>query len=306
MALAMARSRELLEADRAHEAELAAEVEAETERLLAATEALEREAAQRAEAERRLATTERLRFVGDLASSLALELANPLQYVRDALVVVAEARDDLVAAQRALDAWLDGAPDPACARAIRERAERERLALVAEDLDPSIALCHEGVERVTEIVDALKQLSPPGAEDYALVDMGALVQTALTLTRNQFKYVADLDYEASPAPHIPGDASSLQQVLINLIVNAAHAMETGEAAERGRLTVRVREEAGGVAVSIGDTRGGIPDAVRERMFEPFVLHDQGGRPRHRAGARDRPLDRGGAPRRSPAVRHARG
>lgn len=114
-----------------------------------------------------------------------------------------------------------------------------------------------------------------------MADLNAIIETTLTVARNEWKYVADaatdLDAGLPPLACHPGE---LGQVLLNLIVNSAHAIEevAGRGVgEKGRITISTRRQDGWAAIRVEDTGAGIPEAVRPRIFEPFFTTKPAGR-----------------------------
>ncbi|MCB0329801.1 MAG: hypothetical protein KDD70_09060, partial [Bdellovibrionales bacterium] len=131
----------------------------------------------------------------------------------------------------------------------------------------------EGAESVARIVRSMKAFSHPGTEDKAYLDINEAIESTATVSRNEWKYVADMTLNLDPSiPMVRGYAGELSQVFLNLIVNAAHAIgdatEGGKAGKRG-ITITTRHRQGIVEISISDAGIGIPVEIRERIFDPF-------------------------------------
>jgi len=145
----------------------------------------------------------------------------------------------------------------------------------------AIAQSREGIGRVSAIVGALKEFSHPGGQDTAPVDLNRAIQATVEVSRNEWKYVAALDTDLAPdLPTVPGFAGELNQVLLNLIVNAAHAVGDSlgpDPEARGRIRVTTRAERVGVVVAVHDSGPGVPHELRDRLFDPFFTTKEVGK-----------------------------
>jgi len=234
----------------------------------------EREAAEQARQrmEVELRHAQKLESIGQLAAGIAHEINTPIQYIGDNLRFIQEAAEELLGA---LDA---GPRDPGGAvlegepRALRERLAAADLDYLRRELPKAARQSLEGVARVSRIVGAMKEFSHPGSESKTLADLNRAIESTVTVSRNEWKYVADLVLELDPGlPAVPCHSGEINQVVLNLIVNAAHAIGdlVGNSGQMGRITVRTRSEPGRVAIQVEDTGGGIPEAIRNRIFDPF-------------------------------------
>ncbi|WP_439638866.1 two-component system sensor histidine kinase NtrB [Nevskia sp.] len=215
--------------------------------------------------EMELRQAQKLESLGQLAAGIAHEINTPLQFVGDNLHFIHESFDAL---GKVVDAG----------RALRDgqlAAERFDAALADADVDylrqrvpRAIGRSIEGVHRVAAIVDAMKRFSHPRSE-LAEVDINASLADALTVAHNQYKYVADVVTDYGELPRVIAHGGDLNQVFLNLLVNAAHAIEARGDGQRGTITVRTAAVDGQVQIDIGDTGTGIPEAIRQRVFDPF-------------------------------------
>ena len=131
----------------------------------------------------------------------------------------------------------------------------------------------EGIDRVAKIVRAMKEFSHPGNEGKVASDVNKLIENTITVAHNEWKYVADLvtDFDAS-LPFVPCITGEFNQVILNLIVNAAHAIGDRikeEGSQKGLITISTRALAETVEVRVEDTGTGIPEEARSKVFYPF-------------------------------------
>ena len=154
------------------------------------------------------------------------------------------------------------------------------LAYLEENVPTSFERTFQGIDRVREIVLAMKEFSHPDQREKAALDLNRIIENTLTVARNEYKYVADVETTFGDIPPVRGHAGEIGQVLLNLIVNAAHAIDDAvEGTDRrgtiGIVTARDSDER--VCLSISDTGTGIPEDARGRVFDPFFTTKEVGR-----------------------------
>ena len=215
----------------------------------------------------------KLEAVGRLSAGIAHEINTPTQFVSDNVQFLSDAIERLKAL---FQAWDDARPrlGPE-ARKTLERVERKcRLTYLRDEVPRAVAQSLEGLDRIATIVQAMKEFSHPGTgSERTLVDVNRCIDTTVTVARNEWKYVADveLNLEAS-LPPVSGLSNDLNQVFLNMIVNAAHAIRARvEAApgEKGRIVLSTHAANDHVVVSVKDDGCGMPTSVVERIFDPF-------------------------------------
>ena len=145
---------------------------------------------------------------------------------------------------------------------------------LAEEIPSAIEQSREGVQRVTSIVRAMKEFSHPGTKEKVLLDINKIIDTTVTISRNEWKYVADLEMDLDESlPSVPCLSDEMSQVFLNLIVNAAQAIgeQLGDNPEGPKGTIRIttRPLEREVEIRISDTGPGIPEEVRQKIFDPF-------------------------------------
>ena len=224
-----------------------------------------------------LAQAQKLEAIGQLASGIAHEINTPIQYIGDNIRFLKDGFDDLITLLEKYNQLLaavqgNAANEGITGEIVRAAAEID-LDYLATEMPRAIEQSQEGVERVIEIVRAMKEFAHPGVEEKTSVDLNRALESTLTVARNEWKYVADLqkDFD-SDLPLVSCLPGELNQVILNLIVNAAHAIseviEEGSGT-KGTITVSTRKVGAEAEIRVSDTGAGIPEEIRTRIFEPF-------------------------------------
>jgi signal transduction histidine kinase len=223
----------------------------------------------RRELEAQLQRAQKMESLGQLASGIAHEINTPTQYISDNLRFLQTAFDALDGAIDGIRALLDDQAIPPTTRsAFDALAEEAELDFYAEEVPAAVTQSLEGLERVASIVAAMKAYAHP-CETKEPTDLDQVVRTAAAMSKNEWKYVADLQLELDGTlPAVPCVAGEISQVVLNLIVNAAHAIGSSERG-RGTITIRSTPRDDGVAVVVEDDGGGIPRHLVNRVFDPF-------------------------------------
>lgn len=231
---------------------------------------LKREAASNASLTKLLDEAVRLRAIGELAAGIAHEINTPVQYIGDNLLFLTRAFDGLLGV---VDVCAAASEEPTDANtaALRERLGATRLDFLRSQVPPALEQSLEGVERVAAIVRAMKEFAHPGDGAPSATDLAHLVLNTLTVSANEWKYVAEVETDFEDGmPDVVCCADEMSQVLLNLLVNAAHAIEeVVEGGERGLIKVCVRQDGEHAVVAIADTGRGMNEETRERVFDPF-------------------------------------
>ena len=235
--------------------------------------------------QRQLTQAQRLESVGQLAAGIAHEINTPTQFVSDNTRFLQNAfpkfQDLLTRYRRLLDACRRGPIPLTILDEVEAAAGQARLDYLMEQVPEAIADSLEGLERVTKIVHAMKDFAHPGQQSMSAADLNNAIQSTVTVTRNEWKYVADLKLELDPElPQVPCMLAEFNQVILNIVVNAAHAIAdaVGEGGqEKGTITICTRRVAGEVEIRISDTGTGIPEQCRDRIFDPFFTTKEPGK-----------------------------
>jgi two-component system NtrC family sensor kinase len=227
-----------------------------------------------ADLERQLAQANQLEAIGRLSAGIAHEINTPIQYVSDNTRFVADTCGDVLSSLGEIADLVSGQPPDLAwlQHQLRAILERLDLAFVAEEVPSALSQSLEGLDRVGGIVRAMKEFSHPG-HDRSEVEINRVVETTVQVSRNEWKYVAELQLDLDPhvgvVPCIEGE---VKQVLLNLVVNAAQAIAERNCRgdERfGRILVRTRRLQDDVVIAVQDDGIGMDEAVRQRVFDPF-------------------------------------
>jgi len=227
-----------------------------------------------------LRSAQKLEAVGRLAAGIAHEINTPVQFITDNTRFLEGAVQGLLKVMEAQRAALAGHPPPApVAAALEALAAEVDLPYLLEQLPSTFSETLEGLRRVAGIVRAMKEFAHPDQKEMVATDLNRALQATLEVARNEYKYVAEVEVDFGELPLVTCHAGDLNQVFLNVIVNAAHAIGDvmRRTQQKGVIRVQTALEEGSVRISIGDTGGGIPEEVRDRIFDPFFTTKEVGR-----------------------------
>ena len=230
-----------------------------------------------------LAQAQKLESVGRLASGVAHEINTPVQFVTDSVYFVREAVTgfvELTEKYRVLcAAALEGKFIEEAAHTAQDAEEAADLPYLLEQVPKALARSLEGLDRIATIVRSMKEFAHPDQKEMAATDLNQAIQSTLVIARNEYKYVAELELDLGEIPPVRCFMGDLNQVVLNIIVNAAHAIAdvVKGTDQRGRLGVRTRQEGESVLIEISDTGTGIPEAARAHVFDPFFTTKEVGK-----------------------------
>jgi len=233
---------------------------------------------QKTKLEEELFQARKLEAIGTLAAGISHEISTPLQFVSNNVQFLGKACSDVF---KMMDNYrkepAESAKDvrvPSIACKNQKETVEARLAFLRKEAAKADGQCRDGVERIAGIVKAMRDFAH-GREDSerTTADINKAVESAIALSRNEWKYAAEMETKLDSAlSPVSCYLSEIRQVVINLIVNAAQAIEaSGEAqrTDRGKITVTTRCEGDSATISVSDTGAGIPENLRDRVFEPF-------------------------------------
>lgn len=229
---------------------------------------------------------QKLESVGRLAAGIAHEVNTPTQYVGTNVDFLEESCRDIFELMTIYQEMIEAAetgniPEELTSRA-KEALEEADWEFLQEEVPTAIAQSKEGINRVTTIVRAMKEFAHPGNREKELVNLNSIIETTITVARNEWKYVADVATELDEKlPMVPCLSNDIGQVILNILVNAAHAIEEqlGEnmAGQKGAITIGTDFDEDWVEMRISDTGSGIPKAIRKRIYDPFFTTKEVGK-----------------------------
>jgi signal transduction histidine kinase len=250
---------------RQHLAALENTIRVRTASVVLVNEQLREQMRLREAAEVELGLVQKLESVGRLAAGIAHEINTPIQYISDSVHFLGAAFEDLLAVVTTLQQGQ--APS----------AEID-LAFLREEVPRSIARTVEGTRRVASIVGAMREFAHPDGSEKTPSDLNRALETTLQIARNEYKYVALIEFDRGEIPEVVCNVGELSQVFLNLIVNAAHAVaDAGRNAESGRIAIRSRLEGDSVELSFEDNGCGIPKEIIDKIYDPFFTTKEVGR-----------------------------
>jgi len=201
---------------------------------------------------------QKLESVGRLAAGIAHEINTPVQFIGDNVSFLHRAFTNLLEYLRAPEQERDRA------------AEELDIEFLVEEVPDAIAQTRHGVDRVASIVRAMKFFGHPNDTEKIAVNLNEAVQNTIIVAFNELKYVAEVRTELAELPPVPAHLGDINQVVLNLLVNAAHAIgDRVTEGDRGTITVRTRHSGEHAVIEVADTGTGIPSHVVDKIFDPF-------------------------------------
>jgi signal transduction histidine kinase len=223
---------------------------------------------------------DKMASIGQLAAGIAHEINTPTQFLSDNTVFLRDSLKDLLGFLA--DLRQECAPSGPGPVSLTERMEALDLDYLIEEIPRAIQQSQEGVTRVARIVSAMKDFSHPSSDGKNLVDLNQAITTTITVSRNEWKYVATLETDFDPElPKVPCSLGEFNQVILNLLVNSAHAIRDAQAGQPsgslGQIRVSTRWKGVSVEIQVADTGAGIPKEIQPRIFEPFFTTKEVGK-----------------------------
>jgi PAS domain S-box-containing protein len=242
-----------------------------------------------AQLQAQLLHSSKLESIGTLAAGIAHEINTPVQFVGDNIKFLGDALNDLFQLIQETRSSLEKAAQndavSSCLDDFKKSAERADFAFLQEEAPSAIQQSMEGVKRVADIVKAMRAFSHPDAGEKTVADLNTCVNDTVVISRNEWKYAADLTTDLDPdLPYVLCHKGAINQVLMNLIVNAAHSIESKQGAEtgqdisgKGSIGIKTYSSDEMVVIEISDTGTGIPESIRSKLFDPFFTTKEVGK-----------------------------
>lgn len=236
-----------------------------------------RDVTERKRMELQLQQTRKLESIGQLAAGIAHEINTPAQYVLDNVGFLHDACGDLLAVcdefQKLLGAVKDSQLSPDQLSRAEQSLKTANYEFLSTEVPAAIAQSREGIRHIAKIVQAMKDFSRPSTDVKAPANLNQALETTLTISHHQWAAVAEvalnLQQDLPLVPCLPGEVN---QVFLNVLVNAAQAVadKLKDSGKKGVIGVSTIALADRVQIRISDTGNGIPEKIRDRVFDPFV------------------------------------
>ncbi|MDH3767623.1 MAG: ATP-binding protein [Gammaproteobacteria bacterium] len=240
---------------------------------------------ERRDLEQQLMQAKKMESIGQLAAGIAHEINTPAQFVGDNTRFLKESFEDILALNESYKKLLDSARSGPVPQEILDQTDSAVKAAdpeyLVEEIPPAIDQSLDGISRISHIVRAMKEFSHPGGKEREPVDLNKAISNTIIVASNEWRYVAEIETDLDESlPSVPCTPQSITQVVLNLIVNASHAIvdALGDSpTDKGLIQISTKRIDGYVEIRITDSGCGIPEEIRDRVFDPFFTTKEVGK-----------------------------
>ena len=234
--------------------------------------------------EEKLQRGQKLESIGQLAAGIAHEINTPTQYVGDNVRFLKDSFLDfstvLEKTGQMLESCRTNNINPELVAEVEKTIEQADIEYLMEEIPKSFVQALDGIGRISKIVQSMKDFAHPGSTDKRAADLNKSIESTITVASNEWKYVAEIvtDYDKT-LPLVPCLIGEFNQVVLNMIVNAAHAISdvNGESGAKGTISISTRHKDDWAEIRISDTGAGIPEDIRKKIFDPFFTTKEVGK-----------------------------
>jgi PAS domain S-box-containing protein len=224
-----------------------------------------------------LLQNEKLASIGQLAAGIAHEINNPMGFINSNLSTLDKYIDKFKQYIQELEQQLQQYGNQEQQQKVTALRTRLKLDYVLRDVTLMLHESREGAERVMKIVQDLKTFARSDMQQVAPANINQCLDSTISIIWNQIKYVAELVRDYGELPKVPCNIQQLNQVILNLLVNAIHAIEAGQQEGLGTITIKTWIDGQQACIAVSDTGCGIPEEVRRRIFDPFFTTKEVGK-----------------------------
>ena len=220
--------------------------------------------------ERELSQAQKMESLGTLASGVAHEINTPIQYIGDNIRFLQESFSDLVALLDSYRTTQKQNGTPKDNEQLKIKEDEIDLDFLLDELPQSMNQSLQGIGQVASIVNAIKEFSHPGQDEKTAVDLNNSIETTLTVSRNRWKYIAEVKTDLSDdLPLVNCYQGEINQVILNMVVNAAHAIEANIDTKTGQIGISTAYDGEYAEITISDNGSGMSEDVQKQIFDPF-------------------------------------